>query len=31
VSKAYYRVDKKILDDEGFFDTGDVATVERHG
>ena len=31
VSKAYYRVDTKILDDEGFFDTGDVATVDEHG
>jgi len=31
VSKAYYRVDKKLLDDEGFFDTGDVATVDEHG
>jgi fatty-acyl-CoA synthase len=31
VSKAYYRVDKTILDDEGFFDTGDVATVDEHG
>jgi fatty-acyl-CoA synthase len=31
VSKAYYRVDRKILDDDGFFDTGDVATVDEHG
>ncbi|CCD84087.1 acyl-CoA synthetase [Bradyrhizobium sp. ORS 285] len=31
VSKAYYKVDNKILDDEGFFDTGDVATVDAHG
>jgi fatty-acyl-CoA synthase len=31
VSKSYYRVDTKILDDEGFFDTGDVATVDEHG
>jgi fatty-acyl-CoA synthase len=31
VSKAYYRVDSKILDDDGFFDTGDVATVDEHG
>jgi fatty-acyl-CoA synthase len=28
VSKAYFRVDSEILDDEGFFDTGDVATVD---
>ncbi|CCE01203.1 fatty-acid--CoA ligase [Bradyrhizobium sp. STM 3809] len=31
VSKAYYKVDTKILDEEGFFDTGDVATVDAHG
>ncbi|CCD90484.1 acyl-CoA synthetase [Bradyrhizobium sp. ORS 375] len=31
VSKAYYKVDNKILDEEGFFDTGDVATVDAHG
>ena len=31
VSKAYYRVDRKILDDDGFFDTGDVATIDEHG
>jgi fatty-acyl-CoA synthase len=31
VSKAYYRVDSNILDDEGYFDTGDVATIDEHG
>ena len=31
VSKAYYRVDKKIVDNDGFFDTGDVATIDEHG
>jgi fatty-acyl-CoA synthase len=31
VSKAYYRVDDGILDDEGYFDTGDVATIDEHG
>jgi fatty-acyl-CoA synthase len=31
VSKAYYRVDTDILDDEGYFDTGDVATLDPHG
>jgi fatty-acyl-CoA synthase len=31
VSKAYYRVDNKILDDQGYFDTGDVATIDAHG
>jgi fatty-acyl-CoA synthase len=28
VSKAYFRVDTEILDDEGYFDTGDVATID---
>ena len=31
VSRAYYRVDTKILDEEGYFDTGDVATINEHG
>jgi fatty-acyl-CoA synthase len=31
VSKAYYRVDTDILDEEGYFDTGDVATIDPHG
>ena len=31
VSKAYYRVDTKILDEDGYFDTGDVATIDPHG
>jgi fatty-acyl-CoA synthase len=31
VSKAYYRVDTNILDEDGFFDTGDVATIDEHG
>jgi hypothetical protein len=31
VSKAYYQVDSKILDEDGFFDTGDVATIDEHG
>jgi fatty-acyl-CoA synthase len=31
VSKAYYRVDTNILDDKGFFDTGDVATIDADG
>ena len=31
VAKAYFRVDTEILDDEGFFDTGDVATIDQHG
>jgi fatty-acyl-CoA synthase len=31
VAKAYYRVDANILDDDGFFDTGDVATIDSQG
>jgi fatty-acyl-CoA synthase len=31
VSKAYYHVDRDILDEEGFFDTGDVATIDEQG
>jgi len=31
VAKAYYRVDANILDESGYFDTGDVATVDQHG
>jgi len=31
VSKAYYQVDANILDEQGFFDTGDVATIDEHG
>jgi 3-(methylthio)propionyl---CoA ligase len=31
VAKAYYKDDSDILDDEGFFDTGDVGTIDRYG
>jgi fatty-acyl-CoA synthase len=31
VARAYYRSDEPILDDEGFFDTGDVATIDHNG
>lgn len=31
VAGAYYRHDQPILDEHGFFDTGDVATIDRHG
>ena len=31
VAKAYFRVDANILDEEGYFDTGDVATIDKHG
>ena len=31
VAKAYFKEDSRILDDEGFFDTGDVATIDRYG
>ncbi len=31
VARAYYREEGNVLDAEGFFDTGDVATIDRHG
>ncbi|MBV8825013.1 MAG: long-chain-fatty-acid--CoA ligase, partial [Hyphomicrobiales bacterium] len=32
VAKAYFKGDGgEILDDDGFFDTGDVATIDRYG
>jgi fatty-acyl-CoA synthase len=31
VARAYYRGEGSILDPEGFFDTGDVATLDEHG
>jgi acyl-CoA synthetase (AMP-forming)/AMP-acid ligase II len=31
VAKAYYRSDAPILDPQGFFDTGDVATIDPNG
>ena len=31
VSKAYFRIDANILDEDGYFDTGDVATIDKHG
>ena len=31
ISGAYFRVKDNILDKQGFFDTGDVATIDEHG
>jgi len=31
VARAYFREDAGALDAEGYFDTGDVATLDRHG
>ena len=31
VAKAYFKVDANILDEDGYFDTGDVATIDQHG
>jgi len=31
VARAYYRDPNPILDEHGFFDTGDVATMDPHG
>jgi fatty-acyl-CoA synthase len=31
VAKDYYKEDDDLLDEEGFFDTGDVSTIDRYG
>jgi fatty-acyl-CoA synthase len=31
VARAYFRSDEPILDAEGYFDTGDVATIDANG
>jgi fatty-acyl-CoA synthase len=31
VARAYFKEDGGILDRDGFFDTGDVATIDRYG
>jgi fatty-acyl-CoA synthase len=31
VARAYYKDDNAILDHDGFFDTGDVATIDPYG
>ena len=31
MARAYHRVGEAILDPEGFFDTGDVATIDPNG
>ena len=31
IARAYFRDDSEILDDEGFFDTGDVSTIDDQG
>ena len=31
VARRYFKDDSEILDGEGFFDTGDVATMDQHG
>ncbi|MGE0232496.1 MAG: long-chain fatty acid--CoA ligase, partial [Flavobacteriaceae bacterium] len=31
IARAYYRDDTDILDDDGYMDTGDVATIDQHG
>lgn len=31
ISGSYYRVDTNILDENGYFDTGDVATIDKYG
>lgn len=31
ISGAYFRDDQNILDEEGYFDTGDISTVDEYG
>lgn len=31
VSKAYYKIDGAIVDDQGWFDTGDIANIDELG
>jgi fatty-acyl-CoA synthase len=31
VARAYFKEDSGALDDEGYFDTGDVGTIDRYG
>jgi fatty-acyl-CoA synthase len=31
VARAYYHEEGSILDEDGFFETGDVATIDRYG
>jgi fatty-acyl-CoA synthase len=31
IARSYFKDDSDILDAEGYFDTGDVATIDRHG
>ena len=31
VARAYYKEDHEVTDDNGFFDTGDVGTLDRYG
>jgi fatty-acyl-CoA synthase len=31
VARNYFKEDENILDEEGFFETGDVATIDPHG
>jgi fatty-acyl-CoA synthase len=31
IARAYFKEDHEVLDDDGFFDTGDVATMDPYG
>ncbi|WP_205622660.1 long-chain fatty acid--CoA ligase [Haliea salexigens] len=31
VLKQYYRVDKPVIDADGWFDTGDISTIDQYG
>jgi fatty-acyl-CoA synthase len=31
ITRGYFKEDKDVLDDDGFFDTGDVGTIDKYG
>lgn len=31
IAASYFKEDAEVLDDEGFFDTGDVGAIDQHG
>jgi fatty-acyl-CoA synthase len=31
IARAYFKDATRVLDEDGYFDTGDIATIDRHG
>ncbi len=31
IARAYFGLEREVLDEEGYFDTGDIATIDPHG